>query len=253
MLRHELLKNLHELLKPRTYFEIGVNYGSSLTLSRTRTVAVDPFYKVTREVQCDVHLVRATSDEFFARKHPLAHFDEPVIDLAFIDGMHLSEYAFRDFINTERFTHAGSVIVIDDMLPRNDTEAARDRDGAGLAGKEWTGDVYKITGTLRELRPDLVCLEVDTQPTGTVVILLPDPASDTLHTGYDDIVEEYVSPDPQTVPEEVLRRSQAIAPEALIKAPIWDELRAVRTLPDAQGRARARTAIERAGLLSARA
>ncbi|MGZ8742017.1 MAG: class I SAM-dependent methyltransferase, partial [Nocardioides sp.] len=89
MLRHELLKNLHELLKPRTYFEIGVNYGSSLTLSRTRTVAVDPFYKVTREVQCDVHLVRATSDEFFARKHPLAHFDEPVIDLAFIDGMHL--------------------------------------------------------------------------------------------------------------------------------------------------------------------
>lgn len=248
MLRHELLKNLHELLKPRTYFEIGVNIGSSLTLSRTRTVAVDPFYNLTREVRCNLHLVRASSDEFFARKNPLAHFDEPLIDLAFIDGMHLSEYAFRDFINTERFSHAGTVIVIDDMLPRNDNEAARDRERAGLAGRDWTGDVYKITSTLRELRPDLICLEVDTKPTGTVVIMLPDATNDVLHTAYDDIVEEYVSPDPQKVPEEVLQRSKAVQPEALLGAPFWEELRRLRTLPDAQARPKVRSLVEQAGL-----
>ncbi len=252
MLRHELLQNLHELLKPRTYFEIGVNTGASLALSRAKTVAVDPFYKVVKEIRCDLHLVRATSDEFFARKHPLAHLDEPSIDLAFIDGMHLSEYAFRDFINTERFCHAGTVIVIDDMLPRNHTEAARDRHGAGLTGKEWTGDVYKITETLRRTRPDLVCLEVDTQPTGTVVIFLPDPTSDTLHAAYDDIVEEYVSPDPQQVPDEVLQRSRTLQPEDLLKAPVWKEMRKLRSLPDAQARPQIRSLLDGAGL-SARA
>jgi predicted O-methyltransferase YrrM len=252
VLRHELLKHLHQLLKPRTYFEIGVNVGSSLTLSRARTVAVDPFYRLTREVRCNLHLVRTTSDEFFARKQPLAHFDQPLIDLAFIDGMHLSEYALRDLINVERYTHAGSVIVIDDMLPRSHHEAARDRERAGLAGQAWTGDVYKITSSLRRLRPDLVLLEVDTRPTGTVVILLPDAASEVLHDSYDNLVEEYVGPDPQQVPTDTISRSRAIAPERLLEAPVWDELRAVRGLPDAQARPRVRPLLEEAGLLSGR-
>jgi predicted O-methyltransferase YrrM len=128
--RHELLKHLHQLVQPRNYLEIGVRKGASLALSRARTVAVDPFYEIEREILCDLHLVRTTSDEFFARRHPLAHFDEPVVDLAFIDGMHLSEYALRDVINVERYCHAGSVIVIDDMLPRGIEEAGRTRQGA---------------------------------------------------------------------------------------------------------------------------
>jgi predicted O-methyltransferase YrrM len=251
VLRHELLKNLHRLLKPRSYFEIGVNIGSSLTLSRTRTVAVDPFYRVTQELHCNLHLVRTTSDEFFARKQPLEHFDEPVIDLAFIDGMHLSEYALRDFINVERFTHAGTVIVIDDMLPRSHNEAARDRQRAGLAGAAWTGDVYKITSSLRRHRRDLVLLEVDTRPTGTAVILLPDRGSDVLHDCYDALVEEYVTPDPQQVPPDTISRSRAIAPERLLEAPVWAQLRAVRSLPDAQARPRVRQLLDEAGLLSA--
>jgi len=40
LLRHELLKSLHELLDPRSYLEIGVSTGRSLTLSRTRTIGV---------------------------------------------------------------------------------------------------------------------------------------------------------------------------------------------------------------------
>ena len=108
MRRHELLRSLHELLEPRSYFEIGVNTGRSLTMSRTRSVGVDPFFAINRELHCDLHLVRASSDEFFARRHPFAHLDEPVVDLAFIDGMHLSEYALRDLINTERYTRSTS-------------------------------------------------------------------------------------------------------------------------------------------------
>lgn len=227
MLRHELLKSLHELLKPRTYFEIGVQTGRSLTFSRTTTIGVDPAYSITSEVLCDLHLVRATSDEFFARKDPLAHFPKPVIDLAFIDGMHLSEYALRDLINVERFTHPASVIVLDDMLPRHVDEAGRGREAARRRGA-WAGDVYKVVSTMRELRPDVVCLEVDTAPTGTVVLLVPDASSTTLSSAYDDLVEQFVVPDPQKVPDEVLSRSRAIQPDRLLGAPIWSQIQKLR-------------------------
>jgi hypothetical protein len=249
MLRHELLKGLHERLQPRTYLEIGVHIGMSLTLSRARSIGIDPFFKISREVHCDLHLVRTTSDEFFARRHPLAHFDEPVIDLAFIDGMHLSEYALRDVINVERFTHAASVIVLDDMLPRNVPEAARDREGAGLQRRAWAGDVYKLIAALRELRPDLVCLEVDTEPTGTVVILLPDPSSRVLLEHYDELCDQYVVPDPQQVPEEIVSRSRAVGPEKLLLTPIWEDMRRLRERPDAEAREELSKILDRSGLV----
>lgn len=221
-----------------------MNQGNSLTLSRCRSVAVDPFYDVVRELRCDVHLVRETSDEFFARRHPFAHFDEPVIDLAFIDGMHLSEYALRDVINTERYTHACSVIVLDDMLPRNVVEANRRR-----ATSAWAGDVYKLLKTFHKLRPDLVCLHVNTEPTGTAVLLLPDASSTVLAEAYDELVPEYVVPDPQAVPDEVLKRSGAIEPEELLASPIWAELRALRRYSDKRVRPRVRSTLDSAGFL----
>jgi hypothetical protein len=248
VLRHELLEHLHRLLRPRTYFEIGVSTGSSLTLSRTRTIAVDPFYKVTNEIMCDLHLVRTTSDEFFARPHPMAHFDTPTIDLAFIDGMHLAEYALRDVINTEKFCHAASVIVIDDMLPRHVDEAGRGRE-AGAARGAWAGDVYKMIDVFRSLRPDLICLEMDTRPTGTVVLMTPDASSTSLADAYEDMVPELVVPDPQKVPDEILHRTRAVDPKRLVEAPIWDDLVRLRTADDAKARAEVRELVTSAGLL----
>ena len=49
------------------------------------------------------------------------------LDLSFIDGMHLFEYVLRDFMNVERFSRWDTAIVLDDMLPRDVDEAARDR------------------------------------------------------------------------------------------------------------------------------
>jgi hypothetical protein len=248
LLRHQLLKNLHQLLQPRNYLEIGVRKGKSLALSRARTIAVDPFFEIDREVHCDLHLVRTTSDEFFARRFPLAHFDEPVIDLAFIDGMHLAEYALRDVINVERYCHAGSVIVIDDMLPRSVEEAGRTRRGAAVKGA-WAGDVYKMVAAFRSLRPELVCLEVDTQPTGTVVLLNPDATATALADAYDELVAEFVVPDPQVVPPETLTRTRAVSPTAVVDAPIWDGLRDVRGLPEGKARPEVQRLLRGSGLL----
>lgn len=240
------------MLQPRTYFEIGVRDGMSLTHSRVPSVAVDPAFAIDREIRCDVHLVRTTSDEFFARHQPFAHLPQPVVDLAFIDGMHLAEYALRDFINTERHCHPGSVIVIDDVLPRNVEQAGRERVG-GAIGHAWAGDVFKLVEVLRAHRPDLVVLEVDTAPTGTVVVLLPDPTNVSLGRTYDDVVGDLVAADPQVVPDEILARTRAIQPQALLQAPIWEPLLASRDLGPDAARAALEKTLRDAGLTPERA
>ena len=108
--------------------------------------------------------------------------------------MHLFEYALRDFINVERFADWSSVIVFDDMLPRNVDEAARDRHT-----KMWTGDVYKVVPVLQKYRPDLTVIQVDTEPTGVAVVFGADATSTALSDAYEEIVGEWVVPDPQKV------------------------------------------------------
>jgi hypothetical protein len=220
-------------------------------LSRTRSVGVDPFFTVTRELRCDLQLVRATSDEFFASPGALGHFEGLPIDLGFIDGMHLAEYALRDFINTERHTHPASVIVLDDMLPRVPVEGARDRRSARSHGS-WAGDVYKVVHVLRTLRPDLVCLELDTTTTGTAVVLLPDSSSPVLTTAYDELVESIVVPDPQDIPDEVLARSRALDPRDFLRGPIWEGLRRLRERPADEARPEVTRLLVEAGLSTPR-
>ena len=217
--RHEFLAALFDKLRPRTYLEIGTRFGDSLRYSRVPSIAIDPGFMIKHEIAADVQLVRATSDEFFARKDPLARFPLPIIDYAFIDGMHLSDFALRDFMNVEKYTAPGSVIVFDDMLSRNIDEAARDR----FTGP-WTGDVYKALEALRNLRPDLITLEVKTSGSGVAIVLLPDASSRVLHQNYDRLVAEMVTPDPQDVPDAVLKRTYAVAPETIIDSPIWDQV-----------------------------
>ena len=240
MTRHELLRHLHRVVEPRNYLEIGVRKGRSLALSRVPSIAVDPDFMITSQIRCDVQLVRATSDDFFARSDPLHHVrggrnplrnlrrgrpllgpltGPPRLDLAFIDGMHLFEYALRDFMNVERHGDWWSVIVVDDILPRNVEEAARDRQTG-----DWTGDVFKIIAVLRTLRPDLVCLPIDTEPTGTMIILGADPRSRVLARNYDAIVAEHVTNDPQQVPSSILDRAGALPPERVVASPLWRDL-----------------------------
>lgn len=226
MLRHDLLRELHELYRPRTYFEIGVQRGHSLALSRVPTVAVDPAFTVNSEIHCDVQLVKATSDDFFRRDDPFAHFRGIPVDLAFIDGMHLFEFVLRDFINVERHVAETSVIVLDDVLPRGVTEAARHR-----RTRAWAGDVYKIVPVLQRYRSDLTTIVLDTEPTGTLIVLGADPGNTVLAEHYDEIVHDYVVGDPQQVPADMLQRRCAVDPRTVMAAPFWSTVRAARDLP----------------------
>ena len=82
---------------------------------------------MTAQLDGDIALIRTTSDEYFARPDPLAVTGGRRLDLVFIDGLHLFEFALRDLINTERHCSPTSVIIFDDVLPRTVDEAARVR------------------------------------------------------------------------------------------------------------------------------
>ena len=224
MNRHEFLTGLHAAYRPRTYLEIGVNDGRGLARSSTRTIGVDPDFKVTAELACDLQLAHATSDDFFDRPDPIAWFPEGVIDLAFIDGLHIFEFALRDFMNCERLATPASVVVFDDMLPRTIDEAARDRHTL-----EWAGDVYKVWQVLRKYRPDLVLVQIDTQPTGLLVVVGLDPRNTTLADHYDEILAEYALADPQVVPDDIIHRRSAADPVQILQTTVWADLVAART------------------------
>lgn len=232
--RHEFLGRLHAAYRPRTYLEIGVNDGRGLATSRTRTIGVDPAFRITSELGCDLQLVKQTSDDFFARHDALSWFPDRVVDLTFIDGMHLAEFALRDFINAERRSTATSVVVFDDMLPRLVVEANRNR-----TTQFWTGDVYKVAEAIGNHRPDLVVLPVDTEPTGLVVVVGLDPGNPTLAQRCEELTAEFIRDDPQPVPEDVLLRRAAADPETLLGSPVWGELAAARdsggSAPDLTG------------------
>jgi hypothetical protein len=242
--RHEFLTELHAIFAPRSYIEIGVNDGRGLVCSTTRTIGVDPVLNIQVELSSDVQLVDATSDDFFARPDALAWFDQGTVDFTFIDGLHVFEFAFRDFINAERLSSPGSIIVLDDMLPRTVAEAARDRYTAA-----WTGDVFKVAAVLEAYRPDLIVIRLNTRRTGMVLVVGLDPTSRLLTEKYDEILAEYVTADPQAVPAEILQRTTAASPKKVLRSPVWAELVAardagasppasLRTLLDLRGSAR---------------
>jgi hypothetical protein len=218
-----------------------VRNGDSLALSRARTIGVDPAFAIKAELDCPLTLVRTTSDEYFGRADALAKFGGEPPALSFIDGMHLFEYALRDFMNVEACSAWWSAVVFDDMLPRTAEEASRERET-----RAWTGDVYKVGLALQRLRPDLLCLTIGTEPTGLLVVLGADPGSDVLAQHYDELLAELVVPDPQAVPPSVLERAGVLDPEAALRSPVWAMLREAREhgMPRDEGMAAIRRCVE---------
>ena len=221
--RHEFLASLHEVLKPVTYLEIGVQYGSSLVLAEKATVAigVDPQPLISMAPQNwlpnqSVHPI--TSDEFFewlswSKTNPMA-YTVPPIDLAFIDGSHLFEDAMCDYVNVQKHMRPGGTIVFDDMLPYNEAIAAREQPPG-----DWTGDVWRCFFVLMHMfesgltntKPILV----DTWPTGTMVLLNVEPSLSIpgTFTSKQDLREMY---DMDHVPASILNRTDAVHPDMVL-------------------------------------
>lgn len=193
----DVLARLHDKLRPRTYFEVGTWHGDSLRLAQCASLAVDPQFQLEEGVigskpVCIFH--QATSDDFFASNDPTAILGGP-IEFAFIDGFHNFDFVLREFIATERSCERESIIAIDDCAPRDFFMARHtlvpERQQPTKYPGFWTGDVWKIVPVLREYRPDIQCVLLDTQPTGLAICSNLNPNDHTLTAKYDEILERW--------------------------------------------------------------
>lgn len=191
-----LLARLHDVLKPRTYFEIGTLYGDTLRLARCASVAVDPQFHIANNIaegKPMVCLYQMRSDDFFRDYNPTAIFGRQ-IDFAFLDGLHLFEFLLRDFLNTEKYCRRNSVIAVHDCIPTDVYMAERTPHvGNELPQHEgwWTGDIWKVVLILKKYRPDLFIYSLDAVPTGLILLTNLDPRSEVLEREYFHIVAEF--------------------------------------------------------------
>jgi ketosteroid isomerase-like protein len=188
-----LLERLHAYLRPRTYVEIGVSKGHSAAraLPGTKIIGIDPAPRLfDPAIASTVEVFRYTSDDYFANNDLSKALDGRPIDLAFIDGYHMFEYALRDFMNLEPYCSEQSVILAHDCYPISRETSTRERTTA-----VWSGDVWKLVVCLREVRKDLDVHVVDVRPTGLAIITGLDPNSTMITSGYDEIVSRYTPTD----------------------------------------------------------
>lgn len=212
----EILDRLHRELAPAHYLEIGVRHGASLVLARGPATGVDPEPALERDLPPATRVVALTSDEFFAELH--SGFTP---DLCFIDGMHIFEYALRDFMNFERRAALGAVTLISNIFPNHPAQAERAR-----RTRAWTGDVWQLARVLQRYRPDLFLLPLDAAPAGLLLVAGLDPANRVLWDAYNTIVRgvwECVG-----TPQSVIERQGSVDPASEVVRRVVETLKSAR-------------------------
>ena len=188
MIYLNFLEYLHNHLNPSNYVEIGIRKGNSLKFAKNFVIGIDPEFNIQHPISVPIKLFRCTSDDFFYQYNLREELYYRYMELGFIDGLHLFEYALRDFHNLERYSARESLILFDDIKPRNQAEASRKP-----SITTWTGDIWKIYYCLKKFRPQLKLFPLGTEPTGLLLVTELDSNSNKLWTNYDDIIEEFLS------------------------------------------------------------
>lgn len=203
----EVLARMHALIQPQLYLEIGLRHGASLALAKCDSIGIDPEPDLARAgpfPRLDLHPM-ASDDFFFFRAE--AALKSRRVDLGFIDGMHLVEFALRDFMNLERVMSPQGAIVIDDVLPNHPIQARRDRQS-----QVWCGDVWRLLPLLRRRRPDLRLTLLDTAPSGLLIVTGLKPDNRVLWDNYNPDLRALRAEDPD-LPAAVMQRHGALPPD----------------------------------------
>ncbi|MFM7445964.1 MAG: class I SAM-dependent methyltransferase [Tabrizicola sp.] len=187
---YRFLRGLHEQCLLDWYLEVGCRSGESFAPVRSKTIAVDPFFRAEINIigkKPALHVFQATSDDFFTSGFLARNGIR--LSLAFLDGMHLFDFLLRDFMNTEAAMDPDGVIMMHDCVPYGLKMTRSDLNN--LPGGAWTGDVWKLIPILQEWRPDLTITVLDCRPTGLVCVSGLDPANRVLRDNYDRIIADY--------------------------------------------------------------
>ena len=188
----DVIDRIAEIRKPDWYLEIGSRSGTSIARRSCNFVAVDPEFAIKAEVfnsARQMHFMQMTSDDFFASGFLKGAGIVP--DLCFIDGMHLFEFALRDFINAEKAMRPDGIICFHDVSPFNYAMTSRDADEVLSRKAPWTGDVWKTIDILAKYRPDLQIDVLAAKKTGLACVTRLDPTSTVLEDRMDALLADY--------------------------------------------------------------
>lgn len=157
--RHERLNALARINSASKYLEVGVERGA--TFARVNVpykVGVDPKFEFDVRECADGQTVfhEVTSDCFFSRLAP-AHGP---FDLIYLDGLHTFDQTFRDFCASLRYSHAGTIWLLDDTHPSGRLAAIPNLPFARRLNwllkrenADWMGDVYKVVFAIHDFFP----------------------------------------------------------------------------------------------------
>ncbi len=168
----DLLAALHNK-RYENYFEIGSETGASLCLSNSPSIAIDPYFQLSKDPigQKDFCLLfQEKSSVFFERT--LEQFPGLACEFAFIDGMHLFEYPLCDFINLVKIATEKSFILFHDVLPWDYKMATRNY-AQIPKGDAWTGDVWKLIPILYEEGFSKALQLITAGPSGLLAVVNP--------------------------------------------------------------------------------
>ena len=151
------------------YLEIGVAEGYTfMDVKIAHKTGIDPNFLFDYTKYSDLpghHFFKTTSDDFFENlediKRNVYGENDFTWDIIFIDGLHTYGQAMRDFTNSLKYAHKNTLWVFDDTVPSDPWAAIPDirecyffRELAGVACKDWQGDVYKCVFVLHDFFPD---------------------------------------------------------------------------------------------------
>ena len=186
------LKALHENVY-EGYFEIGTRTGDSLVLSQSPSIAIDPYFQLEKNPVGNKEfclMFQETSDSFFENRLP--KLSGLKCQLAFIDGMHLFEYALKDFINLAKISSEKALFLFHDPIPWTFKMATRNNET--LASDDaWTGDIWKLVHILIDAgMKDNINL-LSSAPSGLLAVLNPDQKIIAqLEKNYDKICAQWL-------------------------------------------------------------
>ena len=175
------------------YFEIGTRTGDSLVLSQSPSIAIDPFFQLNENPigNKDFCLMfQETSDSFFENRLP--KLSGLKCQLAFIDGMHLFEYALKDFINLTKISSEKALFLFHDPIPWTFKMATRNNETLER-NEAWTGDIWKLVHILIDAgMKDNINL-LGSAPSGLLAVLNPDKKIIAkLEKNYDKICAQWL-------------------------------------------------------------